>query len=257
MTMTMPTLFVSHGAPTVAISQTPASEFFRSLAALLPKPKAVLMVSAHWEERQPTLGLGTETIHDFYGFPPALYQMRYPAPVAEAVAARAVVLLRDAGVETRTDVSRGRDHGAWTPMILGWPNADVPLAQLSLVGGGDPATHFAIGAALKPLREDGVLIVGSGSATHNLRARPTPEPAEWATSFVAWLDRTLEAGDDAGLRDWRRAAPYAEINHPTAEHFDPIFVARGAAAGEPVTRLHHSWEFGSLSMNAYALGALA
>lgn len=255
--MTMPTLFVSHGAPTVAISQTPASDFFRTLAARLPKPEAVLMVSAHWEERLATLGLGTETIHDFYGFPEALYQMRYPAPVAEAAAVRAVALLREAGIEARTDAERGRDHGAWTPMILAWPNADVPLAQLSLVGGGDPAAHFAIGRALQPLRDEGVLIVGSGSATHNLRARPTPAPAEWATSFVAWLDRTLAAGDDAALKDWRRGAPYAEINHPTTEHFDPIFVARGAAAGETVTRLHHSWEFGSLSMNAYAFDALA
>lgn len=252
--MTLPTLFVSHGAPLLAISATPASDFFRSLAGRVPRPNAVLMVSAHWEERVPTLGLGTETIHDFFGFPPALYQIQYPAPVAEAAAARAVALLQDAGIAARTDARRGRDHGAWVPMALAWPGLDMPVAQLSLIAGASPSSHFAIGHALKPLRDEGVLIVGSGSATHNLRARPTPSPAEWATGFVGWLDGTLEAGDDAALKDWQRAAPYAEINHPSPEHFDPIFVARGAAAGERTTRLHHSWEFGSLSMNAYAFG---
>ena len=252
--MRMPTLFVSHGAPLLAISQTPASEFFRSLAGKLPRPKAVLMVSAHWEERVASVGLGTETIHDFYGFPQALYQIQYPAPVARDAAARAVALLEAAGIKAASDAGRGRDHGAWVPMALTWPALEMPVAQLSLIAGGSPVEHFAIGQALAPLRDEGVLIMGSGSATHNLRARPTPAPAEWATGFIDWLDRTLEAGDDAALKDWQRAAPYAAINHPSAEHFDPIFVARGAAAGERVTRLHHSWEFGSLSMNAYAFG---
>jgi 4,5-DOPA dioxygenase extradiol len=254
--MTLPTLFVSHGAPLLAIGHTPASDFFRSLAGRLPAPKAVVIVSAHWEEAVPSVGLGSETIHDFYGFPPALYQMQYPAPVADRAASRAVALLSDAGIAARVDPTRGRDHGAWVPMILAWPKLDVPVVQLSLIAGGAPQAHFAVGQALKPLRDEGALIIGSGSATHNLRARPTPAPAEWATGFVGWLDRTLASGDDAGLLAWRTAAPYAEINHPTAEHFDPIFVARGAAPGEAVTRLHHSWEFGSLSMNAYAFGAL-
>lgn len=251
--MRMPTLFLSHGAPTLASTKTPASDFLRSLAAKLPKPKAALVISAHWEERRPTLGLGLETIHDFYGFPPELYRMRYPAPLAREVAERTAVLLRDAGAAA--DPARGRDHGVWVPMRLAWPEANVPLVQLSLIGGGDPAAHFAIGRALAPLRDEGVLIVGSGSATHNLRARPTPEPADWAIRFVAWLDATLDARDDEALMAWRSAAPYAEINHPTPEHFDPIFVARGAAAGEAATRLHASYEFGSLAMNAYAFGA--
>ena len=128
--------------------------------------------------------------------------------------------------------------------------------QLSLVGGAPPQTHYDIGRALAPLRDEGVLIVGSGSATHNLRARPTPAPAEWATQFVGWLDGDAGCGDDAAFLDWKHAAPHAEINHPTSEHFDPIFVARGAAAGEASTPLHASYEFGSLSMNAYAFGAL-
>ena len=253
--MTLPTLFLSHGAPTLAIQKTAASAFLESLAAHVPVPRALLVVSAHWEEAKPTLGLGTDTIHDFYGFPPALYLMAYQAAPARDVAARAVTLLRAADVQASVNETRGRDHGVWIPLMLAWPDAEVPVAQLSLVAGADPEVHFAIGLALKPLRDEGVLIIGSGSATHNLRARPTPQPAEWATSFADWLDRTLEARDDAALQDWRRSAPYAEINHPSAEHFDPIFVARGAAASEVSRKLHQSWEFGSLSMNAYAFGA--
>jgi 4,5-DOPA dioxygenase extradiol len=217
-------------------------------------PKAILVVSAHWEEARPTVGLGTETIHDFYGFPQPLYALRYPAPVAHGVAGRVAELLKPANVAI--DSTRGRDHGVWTPLMLAWPKADIPVVQLSLVGGTAPQAQFEIGRALEPLRDESVLIVGSGSVTHNLRARPTPTPADWATQFVGWLDNTLATGDDAALLDWQRAAPHAAINHPTSEHFDPIFVARGAAAGEAATRLHASYEFGSLSMNAYAFGAL-
>lgn len=251
----LPTLFLSHGAPTLAISATPASDFLRSLAARLPKPKAILIASGHWEEAAPSLGLGPETVHDFYGFPEALYRLQYPAPSARDVALRAHGLLKKSDLPSRIDEGHGRDHGVWIPLMLAWPDASVPVVQLSLIDGGSSDEHFALGRALKPLRDEGVLIIGSGSATHNLRARPTPKPAEWATSFMGWLDRTLEAGDDAALQQWRVQAPYAEINHPTPEHFEPIMIARGAAAGESVTPLHASWEFGSLSMNAYQFGA--
>ncbi len=253
--MRMPTIFLSHGAPTVVIQNTPATVFLRSLATRLPAPRAILVVSAHWEEARPTVGLGAETIHDFYGFPQPLYALRYPAPPARDVAQRVAALLTPA--HAAVDGTRGRDHGVWTPLMLAWPKADIPVVQLSLVGGAPAAVHFEIGRALMPLRDEGVLIVGSGSVTHNLRARPTPQPADWATLFVDWLDGTLAKGDDAALLDWKRTAPHAEINHPTPEHFDPIFVARGAAAGEAATRLHASYEFGSLSMNAYAFGALS
>ena len=253
--MRMPTLFLSHGAPTLAMTKTPASEFLRSLAARVPVPKAILVVSAHWEEGRPTIGLGVETIHDFYGFPKPLYELQYPAPLARDVAERAAQLLKPVGVAV--DQTRGRDHGVWSPLILAWPDANVPVVQVSLTGGAAPQTHYEIGQVLAPLRDERVLIIGSGSATHNLRARPTPAPAEWATRFVGWLDGTLTSGDDAVLLDWKHAAPHAEINHPSTEHFDPIFVARGAAARETATVLHASYEFGSLSMNAYAFGSLA
>lgn len=251
--MRMPTLFISHGAPVLVLTQTPASQFLRSLSTHVPPPRAILVVSAHWEAPQPTLGLSDDTIHDFYGFPKPLYEMHYKAPVARDVATRAVELLKPQ--HAVTDATRGRDHGVWSPLILAWPQADVPIVQLSLIGGATPRTHYDIGRALATLRDEGVLIIGSGSATHNLRARPTPAPAEWATRFVAWLDETLETRNDEALLDWQRSAPYAEINHPSPEHFDPVFVARGAAAGEKARALHASYEFGSLSMNAYAFGA--
>ena len=248
--MRMPTLFVSHGAPTLAATRSPASDFLRSLSARVPKPKAILVVSAHWEEVRSTLGLSAETIHDFYGFPKPLYELQYPAPVAHDVAQRGAALLKGA------TAARGRDHGAWVPLLLAWPHADIPVVQLSLVGGATPHAHYEIGRSLMPLRNEGVLIVGSGSATHNLRALGEGAPAGWATRFIGWLDQTLAANDDDMLLDWQRAAPDARMNHPTSEHFDPIFVARGAAPGEPSTLLHASYEFGSLAMNAYAFGAL-
>lgn len=252
--MPLPTLFISHGAPTVALGLSSASAFLRSVASRLPRPASILVASAHWEEPDVALGLGTDTIHDFYGFPQELYRVNYMAAPATQTAARALELLGGQGIKARIDTTRGRDHGAWVPLALAWPQADIPVAQISLVGGAAASHHFAIGLALKPLRDEGVLIIGSGSATHNLRARPTPAPAEWASSFMNWLDTTLDARDDAALQDWRKVAPNADINHPSPEHFDPIFLARGAAEGEAVTRLHASWDFGSLSMNSYAFG---
>jgi 4,5-DOPA dioxygenase extradiol len=229
--MIMPVLFVSHGAPTMVISNTPASIAMRSLARHVAKPKAILVISAHWEERGPVLGLGTETIHDFYGFPQELYRLQYPAAPATETATQAADLLTTAGFAPRVDSARGRDHGVWSPLLLAWPQADVPVVQLALNTNEDNAGLFAMGRALTPLREEGVLIIGSGSATHNLRARPTPAPADWASEFADWLDRTLDAGDDDALLKWQDLAPQARINHPTTEHFDPMLVARGAADG--------------------------
>src|SRR5262249_33463985 len=161
------------------------------------------IVSAHWEAAQPTIGLGTETIYDFGGFPRALYEMTYPAPVANDVAERATALLHAANISVAVDAKRGRDHGVWVPLILSWPNADVPVVQISLIHRGAPAAHFEIGRALKPLRDEGVLIIGSGSATHNLRALAPGATPVWAEAFAEWLDRTLIEGDDAALLDWQ------------------------------------------------------
>jgi len=251
----LPTFFVSHGAPTLALQRTAATAFFRNLSALVERPKAILMVSAHWETAQATVGTGTETIHDFYGFPEPLYQLKYEPRAADDVAGRAVAALQGIGERVTRDGVRGRDHGMWVPLLLAWPAADIPVAQVSLIHGATPSRHFKIGEALRPLRDQGVLIIGSGSATHNLRQlSPSGATAPWASDFIGWLNTTLEAKDDAALQSWQTVAPHPQTNHPTPEHFDPIFVARGAAAGERSELVHSSWEFGSLSMNAYRFG---
>ena len=251
----LPTFFISHGAPTLVLQRTAASAFLKQLSTLVERPKAILIVSAHWEEALLTIGTGTETIHDFYGFPEALYRLNYPAPVAGEVATQAAALLELANEPCVANNQRGRDHGMWVPLMLAWPRADIPVAQLSLVRGASPERYFEIGQALRVLREDGVLIIGSGSASHNLRYIPSTTTAPWAAAFIDWLNATLDARDDQALLAWQSVAPHAQTNHPTTEHFDPIFIARGAAAGETSSLVHASWEFGSLPMNVYRFGA--
>lgn len=256
-----PALFLSHGAPTIVVSRSPAADFLRGLPSLLPEaPKAVLMVSAHWETAQPRLNAVevNATIHDFGGFPPELYRIRYDAPGAPALAQRAAALLAAAGFAPEIDPARGLDHGAWTPMRLAWPDAAVPVLQLSVQPHRDAAHHLALGRALAPLREEGVLIVGSGGFTHDLRgfrgqAEDAPE-APYAKAFADWTAQALREGRTADLLDWRRLAPEAQRNHPTPEHFLPLFVALGAGAGAPARQLHTSTTFSILRMDAFAFG---
>jgi 4,5-DOPA dioxygenase extradiol len=255
----LPALFVSHGAPTLILSDAPARDFLAQLASVVERPKEVLCVSAHWETEKPAASTVArpETIHDFYGFPEELYRLRYDAPGAPDLATRATALLSAAGIAAETDAARGLDHGAWVPMLLGWPEADIPVTQLSIQHPLGPAHHLAVGRALRPLREEGVLILASGSATHNLRelhrgAAPIP-PSAWASAFADWLAQKIEAGDRAALTDYRRQAPNAARAHPRDEHFLPLFVALGAGQDDrPGRRLHRSWTFGGLAMDAYA-----
>ena len=254
----LPTLFLSHGSPMTALEDTPARRFLAGLGAALPPPKAILVASAHWEAAEPTLSAPArnETIHDFYGFPRPLYELRYNAPAAPALAARAVDLLN--GMGAVVDHARGLDHGAWVPLLLGWPEADVPVAQISIQTHLGAAHHLALGAALAPLRDEGVLIIGSGSFTHDLRrfrrgvALDAPETAD-VTAFSAWMNERILARDVAALADYRRQAPYAVEEHPTEEHILPLHVALGAAGAEArAARLHSSVEFGFMRMDAYA-----
>ena len=255
----LPALFVSHGAPTLILDDVPARAFLAHLADAVERPRAVLCVSAHWETERPAASTVArpETIHDFYGFPDALYKLHYAAPGAPDLAARAVGLLAAAGIKAATDSGRGLDHGAWVPMMLGWPQADIPVTQLSIQHPLGPAHHLAVGRALRPLREEGVLILASGSATHNLRELqrgpdPAPPPA-WAAGFADWLGRAIEAGDRDALVDYRARAPNAARAHPRDEHFLPLFVALGAGSdGRPGRALHRSWTLGGLAMDAYA-----
>jgi 4,5-DOPA dioxygenase extradiol len=260
--MTNPTLFLSHGAPTLPIQQTPARAFLEGLAGSLERPRAILVVSAHWETDRPTVNAVAvnDTIHDFRGFPQALYDLRYPAPGSAEVAAEVVRLLREAGFEPEIDHSRGLDHGAWVPLLLAWPEADIPVLQLSVQPDAGPQHHLKVGRALAALRDQGVLIVGSGSFTHNLReldwrGAGAPE-APWSAAFADWMSQALAANRTEDLVDYRARAPFAARNHPTEEHLLPLYVALGAGGGE-ARRLHSSAEMGSLRMDAFAFGALA
>ena len=255
----LPALFVSHGSPMIAITETPASLFLKGLAAELPAPKAILCVTAHWETAEPVLSAASkpETIHDFYGFPEPLYALDYPAPGDPALARRAADLLSEAGFAPELDETRGFDHGAWVPLQLIYPAAGIPVVQLSVQPGKDPAHHLAVGRALRPLRDEGVLILGSGNVTHNLRAfrgQPVDAPAEaWAEGFAAWLAEAVAEGREEALLAYRETAPEAARNHPSEEHFLPFFVALGAGApGTSGRRLHRSMEHAVLSMDSYA-----
>jgi 4,5-DOPA dioxygenase extradiol len=245
----MTVLFVSHGAPTLLIEDDPAKGAMERLGRDLPKPKAILCVSAHWETDAPAVSAATrpETIHDFYGFPEELYRLRYPAPGAPELARRVADLIGAA-----EDPDQGLDHGAWCPLSLMYPEADVPVAQLAIQHARGPAHHVALGRALRPLREEGVMILASGSATHNLRALAwqggsTPD---WAREFDDWLDTTLRAGAVDDLVDYRSQAPHGAMAHPRDEHLLPIHVAAGA--GGKARAVYRGFSKGALSMAAYA-----
>jgi 4,5-DOPA dioxygenase extradiol len=257
----LPSIFVSHGSPMLAITRTPARDFLAQLGTTLPRPRAVLMVSAHWETDRPMVNAvaRNETIHDFGGFPRALFEIQYPAPGDATLAAHIADLLGAAGFPTGIDHARGLDHGAWVPMMLAYPDADVPVLQLSVQSHRGPAHAYAIGRALAPLRAEGVLIIGSGSFTHDLRrfrgqAVDAPETAD-VTAFSAWMDQHIAAHDVEALIHYRTRAPHAADEHPTEEHLLPLFTALGAAGDAPTAqRLHNSTEHAILRMDAYGFG---
>ena len=255
--MTMPTIFVSHGTPLLATSRGRTPDFLRELHQALPRPRAILCVSAHWETGQPMLTGSAlpPTIHDFTGFPQELYAMQYPAPGDPALALRAQSLLNAAGLTATLHPLRGLDHGAWVPLSLSYPEADIPVVQLSVQPQRDPAHHFALGRAVRPLRDEGVLILASGGATHNLREfrgqAINTAPSDEVLAFDAWLTAAITRGDVAELLDYPAHAPHALRNHPTPEHFLPLFVALGAANSAVGRSLHEDFNYGILSMAAY------
>ncbi|MDA8231851.1 MAG: class III extradiol ring-cleavage dioxygenase [Magnetospirillum sp.] len=251
-----PGLFVSHGAPTLATGDHPARAFLSALGARLGRPEAIVVVTAHWTTRQPSLSAGAHpaTIHDFRGFPPDLYTLLYPAPGAPGLARLAAGRLRTAGLEADIDESRGLDHGTWVPLLLMYPAADIPVVQVSVQPGLGPAHHLRLGRALAPLRRENILVMGSGAATHNLAEygdAASPEPS-WARDFAEWLAENVEAGSTDALLDYRARAPAAARNHPTDEHLLPLFAALGAATpGTPGRRIHASTDHGVLRLDAY------
>lgn len=251
-----PSVFVSHGAPTLLLDGTPTRDFLQGLGSELPRPRAVLCVSAHWETARPRLtgGARPQTVHDFYGFPPALYEQRYPAPGDPALAEEVSALLQEAGFEAEVDEARGLDHGAWVPLKLMYPQADVPVVQLSLQTGLGTEHHLVLGRALKALRERDVLVLGSGGATHNLadfhRHALDAPPEGYALEFDAWLEQAIAEERTQALLHYERG-PHGPRNHPTPEHYLPLLVAYGAGGGSG-RRLHAGFTFGVLSMAAYA-----
>ena len=258
----LPTLFISHGSPMYAINAAAAGDVWAALAKHMPTPKAVLMVTAHWETNLPMLSGNAKPsmIYDFGGFPEALYKINYPAPGAPDIAAKAQALLKGAGLTADIDGGRGFDHGTWVPLLKMYPDADVPIVQLSVQTAMNPRHHFDVGRALAPLTKEGVLIVGSGHLTHNLRdwmqSRGQTAPAPYAQKFQHWVFDHLAAHDVDALTRYRQQAPDAVRAHPTQEHFLPLFVALGVAGEDAQPeRVFDGFEGNALAMDVYRFGA--
>lgn len=246
----LPSLFLSHGSPTVLIEDdSPGRLFLEQLAGQFARPTSILVVSAHWETEKPVVtGAGRlDTIHDFYGFSEELYRMEYPAQGDGALSQKVQNLLG-----ASVDKTRGLDHGAWSALKLMYPEADIPVVQLSLQSHQPAQYHYDIGKTLSDLRKDGVLIIGSGAATHNLRALKwfDKTPDAWAVDYEDWLAKTVAEQDHAGLLDARQRAPHFSMAHPVDEHWLPIYVAMGA--GADMRLLHRGFEHRNLSMAAIA-----
>ncbi|MGE5276334.1 MAG: dioxygenase [Acidobacteriota bacterium] len=256
-----PLLFVSHGAPSVALEQ---SDYTRALTAFGKglRPAAAVVVSAHWEERRPVrVGAAARhrTLHDFAGFADALYEIQYPAPGDPPLAAEIVRRLEAEGLAASPDPVRPLDHGVWVPLRLLFPDARVPVVPVALPRPRSPEEVARIGSALAALRDRGVLLVGSGGAVHNLSRisfeRRQAEPETWAREFDAWLAGRLAARDLDALLAWRQRAPHAPTAHPTTEHLDPVFFVAGAAGeADRAQTLHEGFDYGNLSMRTVALG---
>lgn len=236
-TVRMPAAFLSHGAPTLADDEQWTGEL-STWAENLPVPESILVVSAHWEAAPLTVG-ATETVplfYDFYGFPEHYYRATYEAPGAPELASSVGKLVSRPGRSLHQDPDRGLDHGAYVPLVEMYPDADIPVLQVSMPT-LDPAELFEIGRTLAPLRDEGVLIVGSGFSTHNLRETnmalpPAAAPPTWSSEFDDWLGGALAGGDIDELLDFQAKAPAASLAHPRTEHFAPLFVALGAVADD-------------------------
>lgn len=256
----LPTLFVPHGAPTFALRPGAAGAALSALGRRLPTPRAILVISPHWDTAVPTIGFAArpETIHDFWGFPEALYALRYPATGCPEAAQGVSDALRAAGLQVQADEERGLDHGAWVPLRLMFPEADIPVIPLSIQPRLGPAHHYRLGQALATLPAQGILIIASGSLTHNLRdyqmaAMQGGKTPDYVSRFADWLADRLAAGDSDSLLDYRTLAPDAVRAHPSDEHLLPLYVALGAA-GESAhaERVHAGIDDFVISMDAYA-----
>lgn len=238
------------------------SRFVRGVSARFPKPSAIIVISAHWETDRPTINGAAypETIHDFGGFPQVLFDVQYPAPGNPALAERIHADLAAAGIAADIDRTRGIDHGVWSPLALMYPNADIPVVEISVQPDRDARWHYQLGRALSGLTSENILVLATGNLTHNLREAfrghhlQTPE---WVSAFANWVAEGVERGDVNTLLGWAENAPHALKNHPTPEHFMPFFVALGAAGDDfTAERLNPVVAMGVLAMDAYAFSRL-
>ncbi|QUS61128.1 class III extradiol ring-cleavage dioxygenase [Synechocystis sp. PCC 7338] len=253
----LPTIFISHGAPSLILEKDQTTEFFAELGRKISQPEGIICISAHWESPEPLVAFNPQcqTIHDFLGFPEALYQLQYSATGSEVFANQAIAALKFAGFAAKLHPLRGFDHGVWVPLKLMYPEANIPVIQLSLQPNQNAEYHWKMGQALQDLRQKGILILASGSATHDLQGfRHYPkdaDPLDYALSFDQWLVDAIENGNHQALLNYKQTAPEAQRNHPTAEHLLPLFVAMGAATQSPGKRIHHGFTYGTLSMAAF------
>jgi 4,5-DOPA dioxygenase extradiol len=267
----IPPLFLSHGSPMTALEPREAGAFMQRLGQVLAvrygKPRAVLAISAHSLTREPVLLAAPRhaAVYDFGGFDPRLYEMRYDAPGAPELADRVAGLLQGAGLPVNCVEEGGLDHGIWTPLRFMFPGADIPVLPLAWPPNWPPEKLFELGRTLTPLADEGVLIMGSGSITHNLRRvfaggglhPPEREATPESSAFRGWFADHTAAADWSGLFHYRSHAPHAALMHPTDEHLLPFFVAAGAGGDAPGARIHESLVFGDLGMDAYAFGPVA
>ncbi|KAF1724673.1 dioxygenase family protein [Pseudoxanthomonas japonensis] len=254
----LPSLFLSHGSPMLAIEDSPTGRFLDRLGGLLHRPRAILVASAHFVHARPTLTATPmpETIHDFGGFPEPLYRIRYPTAGAPALAHDIAERLTTAGFDAHEDGHHGLDHGVWVPLRRMYPASDIPVVALSVNPSQSAEWHYRLGRALAPLRDEGVLVVGSGGFSHNLRAlhwqHAQAAAYPWVTAFTDPLRAALLEGDVATALDWT-SLPHAAQNHPTTEHLYPLYVALGAGGeGARGRLLHRDVEMGGLALDAFA-----
>lgn len=251
----MPALFIGHGSPMNAISDNPFSRSLKELAASLPRPRAILVVSAHWltDGTHVTVQPHPSTIHDFGGFPRQLYEIQYPAPGDPALAHEIASL-----VDGATDETWGFDHASWAVIRHMYPDADVPMLELSLDAYAEPEQHYETAKRLADLRDSGVLVVGSGNCVHNLMAakwEDGSEPYPWAMEFDEWVRGRLLAADDAALVDFESLGRVASLAHPTNEHYLPLLYAAALRReGEPISFFHEGIDMGSVSMRGVRFG---
>ncbi len=250
----IPPIFISHGSPMLMLEPGRAGPAWQTLARELPRPRAILAVSAHWNTRTPAVSATAkpETIHDFHGFPPPLYELAYAAPGAPDLAAEVAELVSGITI----DRSRGLDHGAWSPLRFMYPAADIPVIQLAVMPYASAEAHYLLGQSLQPLARDGVLILASGGLTHNLGdivfdaadGEALPHVAE----FRDWFAAALARRDLPALLDWHRQAPHAARAHPSPEHLLPLFVALGAAGENAAAKIaFRDSQLGALALDAF------